>query len=168
MGITYNADEWRLFIDSAKNSLKAVLLHRTNKKPSIPIAYSTDTKETYAKMKWRVCCDFKVVAMLSGLQGGWTKHPCFICDWDSRYKGNQYARKNWKDREISEQGKGNMINEPLVLKKKILLPPLHIKLGIVKNFIKTIAKDDAVLNSLKYHIWSQWSRHQEIEKVKCI
>lgn len=154
MEINYNADEWRLFIDSSKNSLKAVLLHKTNKKPAIPIAYSTDTKETYARMKtildevgyddhkWRICCDLKVVAMLCGLQGGWTKRPCFICDWDSRYnKEDQYARKNWKERQISEHGGANVINPPLVPRDKVLLPQLHLKLGIVKNFIKTIVKD---------------------------
>ncbi|KAL7291799.1 hypothetical protein TKK_0014581 [Trichogramma kaykai] len=43
----YKTDEWRLFIDSSKRSLKAVLLHNTNKFASIPIAHSTTTKETY-------------------------------------------------------------------------------------------------------------------------
>ncbi|KAL7291798.1 hypothetical protein TKK_0014580 [Trichogramma kaykai] len=45
----YKTDEWRLFIDSSKRSLKAVLLHNTNKFASIPIAHSTTTKETYGK-----------------------------------------------------------------------------------------------------------------------
>lgn len=35
----------------------------------------------------------------------------------------------------SVQGKGSVINEPLVPKDKIILPPLHIKLGIVRSFI---------------------------------
>lgn len=34
---SYDAEEWRLFIDSSKVSLKAVLLHNGNNKPSIPI-----------------------------------------------------------------------------------------------------------------------------------
>lgn len=113
MGIKYKKDDWRLFIDSSKRSLKAVLLHKLNTKPSIPIAYSTDTKETYAKMKhilekvryddhkWRICCDLKVVAMLSGMQGGYTKYMCFLCDWDSRFKGDQYGKNDWKDRKDS-------------------------------------------------------------------
>ncbi|CAH2092230.1 unnamed protein product [Euphydryas editha] len=33
------ADEWILFIDSSKTSLKAVLLHIGNQFPSIPVAY---------------------------------------------------------------------------------------------------------------------------------
>ena len=37
----------RAFIDSSKRSLKAVLLHIGNNKPSIPIAYSAQLKEFY-------------------------------------------------------------------------------------------------------------------------
>jgi len=36
---TYNVDEWRLFIDSSKASLKAVLLYYGNTKPSVPVAH---------------------------------------------------------------------------------------------------------------------------------
>lgn len=161
MEIKYEADDWRLFIDSSKLSLKAVLLHKTNKKPSVPIAYSTETKETYdalenilkmvnyAKHMWRICCDLKVVAMLCGLQSGYIKYMCFLCDWDTRFTGDQYACHEWKLREHSRLQTANIIREPLVPKEKILLPPLHIKLGIVKNFIKTVAKRDGVFLCLK-------------------
>jgi hypothetical protein len=37
--------EWRLFIDSSKTRLKAVLLHIGNKYPSVPLAYATNVKE---------------------------------------------------------------------------------------------------------------------------
>ena len=40
IGIAYLALDWRLFIDSSKRSLKAVLLHNGNVYPSIPIAHS--------------------------------------------------------------------------------------------------------------------------------
>ena len=43
--------EWRLFIDSSKSSLKAVLLHNGNKKPSIPLVYVNGLKETYKSME---------------------------------------------------------------------------------------------------------------------
>ena len=39
--------EWRLFIDSSKSSLKAVLLHIRNKNTSIPVAYAYGLKKTY-------------------------------------------------------------------------------------------------------------------------
>ena len=37
---SYNPDEWRLFIDSSKRSLKCVLLHNGNLSWSIPIGHS--------------------------------------------------------------------------------------------------------------------------------
>ncbi|KAL4718315.1 hypothetical protein ACJJTC_009937 [Scirpophaga incertulas] len=78
------SQEWRLFIDSSKSSLKAVLLHNGNMKPSIPVAYSVSMKETYDNLgavlraikyedfKWQICGDLKVIAILMGLQGGFT------------------------------------------------------------------------------------------------
>lgn len=164
MGIDYVTLEWRLFIDSSKNSLKVVLLHYTNKLPTIPIAYSSITKEDYKGMKniiekvkygehlWRVCCDLKVVAMLTGLKQGYCKYMCFLCDWDTRYSGDQYNKKTakWSSRpENYKIGKLSQINPPLVAKENILLPYLHIKLGIVKNFIKAIVKRPPVLIFLK-------------------
>ena len=43
--------EWRLFIDSSKVSLKAVLLHSGNSRPSIPVAYFVTIKESYVSMQ---------------------------------------------------------------------------------------------------------------------
>ena len=51
MGCTYNAEEWRLFIDSSKRSLKYVLLHKGNKLASIPVGHSVHLKESYETMK---------------------------------------------------------------------------------------------------------------------
>ena len=50
-GYEHDSDEWRLFMDSSKTSLKAVLLHYGNVKPSIPIAHAENMKETYKAMK---------------------------------------------------------------------------------------------------------------------
>lgn len=69
MKYVHNPEEWRLFIDSSKTSLKAVLLHNGNEKPSIPIAHDVDRKEIYETMssllelikynehKWKLCSD---------------------------------------------------------------------------------------------------------------
>ena len=46
-GISYFAPNWRLFIDSLKQSLKAVLPYSENTYPSILIAHSFKTKENY-------------------------------------------------------------------------------------------------------------------------
>ena len=51
MGIPCNVCDWRLFIDSSRRSLKAVLLHNTNQWPSIPLAHSVHMKENYENVK---------------------------------------------------------------------------------------------------------------------
>ena len=48
----YIPDQWRLFIDSCKRSLKCVLLHKGNKYASIPIAHSTKLKEEYETIRF--------------------------------------------------------------------------------------------------------------------
>ena len=40
LSITHDPDEWRLFIDSSKTSLKAVLLHNGNVLSSIPVGHA--------------------------------------------------------------------------------------------------------------------------------
>ena len=51
LGCEHNPADWRLFIDSSKTSLKAVLLRNGHIKPSIPLGYSILRKETYKTMK---------------------------------------------------------------------------------------------------------------------
>ena len=94
--IQYEPEEWRLFIDASTYSTKAVLLHNGNLIPSVPVAHSIILRETYdnlafilesikyADHKWLICADLKVVALIRGLQTGYTKHMCFLCKWDSR------------------------------------------------------------------------------------
>ena len=91
MDLDYTNTEWRLFIDSSSRSLKAVLLHNGNKYSSIPIGHSVQMKETHDSIDqllsalnyhdhgWLICGDLKVVGLLLGLQGGYTKYPCSLC-----------------------------------------------------------------------------------------
>jgi hypothetical protein len=46
LNMSYCSNEWRLFIDSSKVSLKAVLLHGGNVLPSIPVAHAFGIKES--------------------------------------------------------------------------------------------------------------------------
>ena len=41
----------------------------------------------------------------------------------------------------------NVINEPLIDRNKVIFPPLHIKLGLMKQFVKALNKEG---NCLKY------------------
>lgn len=45
-------------------------------------------------------------------------------------------------------GEHSLIKQPLVNFGKFLLPPLHIKLGIVKNLIKQLVKGQEVYDCL--------------------
>ena len=69
----HNSTEWRLFIDTSKTSVKAVLLHIGNQIASVPVAYSMIMGETFKNLKnilnamqynkhqWMICVDLKVV-----------------------------------------------------------------------------------------------------------
>ena len=103
----YDANSWRLFIDSSKRSLKCVLLHNTNTYAAIPIGHSTTLKEkhdsikqvmekiNYSNHNWVICVDLKMVNFLLGQQSGFTKFPCFLCLWDSRARDQHWERKDW-------------------------------------------------------------------------
>ena len=95
LGISYEPDKWRLFVDSSKVCLKAVLLHNGNVLPAIPLAHAFYMKETYENLKrllnclhnrdhnWQICGDLKIIALLVNLQTGYIKYSCFLCEWDS-------------------------------------------------------------------------------------
>jgi hypothetical protein len=79
-------NEWRLFIDSSKRSLKAVLLHNGNHYASLPISHSVYLTESYENIElvltkigytahdWMICGDMKLLCMLLGQQAGYTKY----------------------------------------------------------------------------------------------
>ena len=129
------------------------MLHNGNTLPSVPIAHSTTMKESYENLKtnptsiqynvhkWHVCADFKVTAMLTGLQLGYTKFCCFLCLWDSRARIEHYVHKHWPARDEIKQGKPNIKQKPLLQSDRIHLPLLHIKLGLFKQFVKALDKD---------------------------
>lgn len=143
LGIQYRPADWRLFIDSSKISLKVVLLYNGNRYAPIPIGHSTHLKEKYENLvkildkinynnhKWKVVEDLKIISMIMGQQGGYTRHPCFICEFNSREKDkNDHWTKTYTERTDLIVGVGNVV-----------LPPLHIKLGIMKQFVKALDKN---------------------------
>ena len=48
----YKEEEWRLFINTSKRSLKGVLVHNTNKFAPIPEAHSTVLKESHKNLEF--------------------------------------------------------------------------------------------------------------------
>jgi len=69
LGHEFNPDQWRLFTDSSKVSLKLVLLHNRDRFPSFPLAHAVNMKESYESIKlllgkikcdefkWKLCGD---------------------------------------------------------------------------------------------------------------
>jgi hypothetical protein len=103
-----------------------VLLHNGNTLPSVPVGHGSNMKETYENMKflqekieyskhsWKICVDFKIIALLLGLQLGYTNHCCFICEWDSRDRKIHYIKKEWPKRKSLSPGQKNVKSAPLV------------------------------------------------------
>ena len=91
----YHPNNWRLFLDSSKNSLKCVLLHNGNVYATFPIRYSVYLQEEHNEIKtvidllkyhehnWAICVDLKMINFLLGQQRGFTKYPCCLYMWDS-------------------------------------------------------------------------------------
>lgn len=163
LSIPYQRDDWRLFVDSSKSALKAVLLHNGNIYSSVPVAYSVTLKENYNTLKyllekleynrptrnWKICGDLKIIAIILGLQQGYTKHMCFLCLWNSRARDEHYVLKIWPKRSQWKPGCENVKFPALVEREKIILPPLHIKLGLVKNFLKALKDEEPAFQHLK-------------------
>ena len=154
LGVTpYSPTEWRLFIDSSKRSLKCVLLHNGNIFGTVPIGHSVHLREEYNDIKlvldllkyqehnWIICVDLKMVNFLLGQQRGFTKYPCFLCLWDSRAREKHWTQKEWPKREALEVGMPNIVNEPIVSRDRIIFPPLHIKRGLMKQFVKALNRE---------------------------
>lgn len=75
---------------------------------------------------------------------GYPHHFCFICDWDTRSKEDHYTYKGWEKRAGGINKALSLPSEPLVLIENILLPPLHIKLGLVQKFISHVLKKNDI------------------------
>lgn len=161
----HDPSEWRLFLDSSVSSFKGVLIRIGNKYPSMPVIYGTKdkTKEDYSTLKlvlhtllkyntyeWKICSDLKVVTMLTGLKGGYPHHQCFLCLWEGRKKELHYTEHVWEARESLEPGQYSVERQPLINDtSNIILPPLHIKLGLVRQFVRALDSKSMAFQTLK-------------------
>ena len=139
----------------------------------IPAGHSVEMKESHKSMdlllsalnyqghKWLLRGDLKVVGIILGFQGGYTKHPCFLCLWDNHANDQYYVRKECPLRQLLKPGSHKILSHPLNEPSKILLPPLHIKLGLMKNFVKALDRD-----SRGFAFLHQKFQQKSIEKIK--
>ena len=62
LGYSHRLEEWRMFTDSSKLSLNAVLLHNIDMLPSIRVGYAAHMNKTYEKMTQLLqCIKFRTV-----------------------------------------------------------------------------------------------------------
>ena len=80
----------------------------------------------------------KLTTFFKGMQSGYTKHSCILCYWDSSDKVNHWTVDEWQNKTQLTVGGRNIINLHLVDREKIIFPPLHIKLGLMKQFVKAL------------------------------
>ena len=83
-----------------------------------------------------------------GMQAGFIKYCCFLCLWDSWAVSQHYKQKDWGSRSAFVPGEHSLKENPLVDMNKVLLPPFHIKLGLMKNFLKALHKNGAAFQHL--------------------
>jgi hypothetical protein len=116
-GVEYRVNKWRLFIDSSKRSLKAVLLHDGNnyEYASLSIGQPVHLKEGYENLElvltkiihtthgWMIYGDLKVLCMLLGQQVDYSKYPCFMCEWDSTVRSQHWEQEHFAQKPCQSQ-----------------------------------------------------------------
>jgi hypothetical protein len=92
-----------------------VLCHDGNVFATIPVAHSIHLREMWQleasaeqcelQSTWiAVYGDFKVTALLLGLQVDYITTPSFLCRWDSRAKSEQWERHGWPPQKSFDSG----------------------------------------------------------------
>jgi hypothetical protein len=134
-GVEFKVNERRLFIDSSKRNLKAVLLHNGNHYASLPIGHSVHLKESYENLElvltktgytahdWNICRDLEVLCMLLGQQAGYTKYSCLMCEWDSRARCQHWEKNHWTPRISLEPGSKKFCAKALSIQRKYCCYP---------------------------------------------
>ena len=82
---------------------------------------------------------------LLGQQRGCTKYLWFMCLWNSRACDVHWEKKVWPPRTDMTVNEASIIYE-LVPRDKIIIHPLHITLGLMKQFVKTLPDDGCCFN----------------------
>ena len=96
-----------------------------------------------------ICGDLKVLCMLVGQQKGYIKYPCYICVRDGRDRKHHWGTRVWPQRKTMTPGLMSIFRNSLIDPEKIILLPLHIELGLIKQFTKAL---DKAGNCFKYLI----------------
>ena len=72
-----------------------------------------------------------------------------MCLWNSRDDSNHFSKVQWEPQETLNAGRFNVKYVPLADPKNILLPPLHIELGLMKCFVRAMDHQGSGFKHLK-------------------
>lgn len=80
--------------------------------------------------------------MFMGMQTGLTKYCywCLVCLRDSRATTEHHKKCKWVLRSTYIPGTSSVQSTPLVNPKKTFMSPFHVKLALMKYFVKAMAK----------------------------
>jgi hypothetical protein len=70
--------------------------------------------------------------------------------WDSQAREKHYIVKEWAAREDFIPSKHSITEVPIPNPRKMMLPPPHINLGLMKNSVKVVDKS--------VEVFLHWSR----------
>ena len=70
-------------------------------------------------------------------------------EWDSKDKINHWIKRDWPFRESLTPSYRNILYPALVDRSNVILPPLHIKLGLIKQLVKALNKEGACFKCIQ-------------------
>lgn len=83
-----------------------------------------------------------------------------------RAKSTIHIKKDWPPRKNIELGSKNILKSSLIPANKVLLPPLHIKLGLIKQFVKAMKTENSDASSIYFkYIYEKFLKLSEA-KIK--
>ena len=95
----------------------------------------------YYNYNWKICCDSAVVSLLIGMKRRYSKYQCYLCIRERRKTQFHYTKYEWERRTSYVNDEYSVINTPLVEEaSSVIIPPLHVKLGFIKKFLKFLKK----------------------------
>jgi hypothetical protein len=87
---------------------------------------------------------FEVTVRVLGLQLGYTKLRCFLCEWSFRARKHYYVHpKTVAYTRIAYSRREKCSKPPLINPENFHLPTLHMKLRLIKNFAKAMDQNSA-------------------------
>ncbi|GBM64754.1 hypothetical protein AVEN_263281-1 [Araneus ventricosus] len=118
----------------------------------------------YSKHSWHICADLKVIAVLVGLQAGYTKFCCFLCQWDSRDRKKALHQEGLMKNFVKAMDCGGSGFQYLRLKFP-KVSEAKIKEGIFVGLqVRQLMKDPVFESKLTKKEAAAWTSFKELAK----